>query len=102
MSSSEEVGAVVSYPALDELLEKLGSLEQALKQQHPAMESLLKTIHKNLSADPELVHLLKPEQRAVIFAGLQQKTKTYIVDETVKSSMSGKSKSLKNVSLDDL
>lgn len=101
-SSPSAAPNVIEYPGLPDLLDKIYSLDSAMKAAHPAMDSLLQTIHRNLSKDPELVHLLKPEQRAIIFAGLQRKTQTKIVDDTVKSASSGKNKSLKNIGIEDL
>lgn len=98
----ETKGAPIEYPGLAELSEKISSLETAFKQSHPAMDSLLQTIHRNLQKDPELVHILKPEQTAIIFAALQKKTNTKIVQETVKSASSGRNKGLKNLGLEDL
>jgi hypothetical protein len=85
-----------------ELATKINSLEQALLTAHPMMDSLLQTIHRNLQKDPELIHMLKPEQRATIFAGLQKKTQTKIVEDTVKSAASGRNRGLKNIGLEDL
>jgi len=98
-SSSE---AIIEYPGLYQLQELILNLDKALKEKHPAMPSLLQTIHRNLSQDPELVHLLKPEDRAVVFAALQVKTNTRIVSDTVASASSGKNKTLRNLGLEDL
>lgn len=92
----------IEYPGLVDLLDKIYELDKALKVAHPAMDSLLQYIHRNLAKDPELVHLLKPEQRAMIFKGLQQKTQTKIVEDTVKSASSGRNKGLKNIGIEDL
>lgn len=94
--------AVVDYPGLVDLQQRIHALEDALKANHPAMESLLQTIHRNLQKDPELVHMLRPEDTSTIFAGLQKKTQTKIVEETVKSARNGKNKGLKNIGLEDL
>lgn len=102
MTTEQQAGASIEYPGLAELQQKIISLDQAVKQNHPAMESLLQTIHRNLDKDPELVHLLKEEDIAVIIAGLEVKTKTKIIDETVKSAASGRNKSLKNIGMEDL
>lgn len=96
------LGSTIEYPGLTELLDKIYGLEAALKTAHPSMDSLLQIIHRNLQKDPELVHILKPEQRAIVFAGLQKKTQTKIVMDTVKSASSGKNKGLKNIGLEDL
>lgn len=100
--SPVEAGAVVEYPGLVDLRERIYALDKALLAKHPAMDSLLQTIHRNLQKDPELIHLLKPEERAMIFAGLKNKTQTVIVQETVKSAGSGKNKGLKNIGLEDM
>lgn len=97
-----QVGTTIVYPGLAELQEKIIQLDQALKQKHPAMESLLQTIHRNLDKDPELTHLLKEEDIAVIIMGLEEKTKTKIIDDTVKSAASGRNKSLKSIGMEDL
>ena len=101
-NESAPAGAVIDYPGLYELREKILNLDKALLTNHPAMDSLLQTIHRNLQKDAELLHLLKPEERATIFQGLQKKTQTKIVTDTVKSASSGKNKSLKNIGLEDL
>lgn len=99
---SDPIGSTIEYPGLTEVLDKIYSLETAIKTAHPSMDSLLQVIHRNLQKDPELVHILKPEQRAIIFAGLQKKTQTKIIADTVKSASSGKNKSLKSIGIEDL
>jgi len=96
------VESTIEYPGLYQLQELILNLDKALKEKHPAMPSLLQTIHRNLSKDPELVHLLKPEDKAIIFAALQVKTNTRIVDDTIASASSGKNKTLKNIGIEDL
>jgi hypothetical protein len=98
----EVLGIPVEYPGLTDLREKILNLDTALKAKHPAMDSLLQTIHRNLQKDPELIHLLKPEETAIVFAGLQSKTQTQIVTETVKSAGSGRNKGLSKLGLEDL
>src|SRR3990172_4492582 len=95
-------GASIEYPGLAELQEKILQLDNALKQNHPGMESMLQTIHRNLDKDPELVHLLKEEDITTIVAGLEKKTQTKIIDDTVKSAASGRNKGLKNIGMEDL
>lgn len=99
---AEQNGATIEYPGLLDLRTKIYALDEALKQQHPAMDSLLQTIHRNLQKDPELTHMLKEEEIAVIFQGLQKKTQTKIVADAVKSASSGKNRGLKNIGLEDL
>lgn len=101
-NESAPPGAAIEYPGLVDLVTKINSLDAAITTKHPAMESLLQTIHRNLQADPELIHILKPEQIAILFKGLQQKTQTMIVTEAVKSASSGKGRGLKNIGMEDL
>lgn len=96
------VSTPVEYPGLVDLQERILNLDKALLAKHPAMDSLLQSIHRNLQKDPELVHMLKPEDTAIIFRALQNKTQTTIVTETVKSASSGRGKGLKNLGLEDL
>lgn len=100
--AEQQVGAVIEYPGLAELQEKILQLDQALKVNHPGMEAMLQTIHRNLDKDPELVHLLKEEDVSIIVQGLEKKTQTRIIDDTVKSAASGRNKSLKNIGMEDL
>jgi hypothetical protein len=98
----QQAGASIEYPGLAELQQRIADLDAALKANHPGMESMLQTIHRNLDKDPELVHLLKEEDISIIVAGLESKTKTRIIDETVKSAASGRNKGLKNIGMEDL
>lgn len=102
LNESAPAGAVVEYPGLHDLRDRIYALDKALLAKHPVMDSLLQTIHRNLQKDPELIHLLTSEQRAMIFAGLKNKTQTVIVTETVKSAGSGKNKGLKSIGLEDM
>ncbi len=101
-NESAPSGAAIEYPGLVDLVTKINSLDAAITAKHPSMDSLLQSIHRNLLADPELVHILKPEQVAVLFRGLQQKTQTHIVTETVMSASSGIGRGLKNIGLEDM
>lgn len=101
-ATDEPKGAEIEYPGLPDLRQRIYSLEEAMKSNHPAMDSLLQTIHRNLDKDPELIHLLKPNETSILFGALQKKTQTKIVQETVKSAGSGKSKKLKNIGIEDL
>jgi hypothetical protein len=78
---------------------KIAELDAALKAKHPSMSSLLHIIHQSLAQDPDVVTLLKPEDRAVIVAGLEVQTQTQITTAVVSGT---KGKALKNVSESDL
>jgi len=98
----DSLGSTVEYPGLTMLQQSIYSLEEALKSAHPMMDSLLQTIHRSLGKDPQLIHLLKEEQCAILFRALQNKTQTKIVQETVKTASSGRSKRLKSIGIEDL
>jgi len=57
-------------------------LQEKLLAQHPSMPILLRTIHKELQANPDVVTLLKDEERAIIIAGLEKFTKTELIVNT--------------------
>jgi hypothetical protein len=91
-----------SYPGLYELSERILRLDAAIASNHPEFDSILQTIHRNLDKDEQLLHLLKPDQISSIFRGLKKKTQTVLVEDTVKSSGSGRNKGLAKLGLDDL
>lgn len=101
-AQEEPKGSEIEYPGLTDLRQRIFSLEESMKAKHPSMDSLLQTIHRNLDKDPELVHLLKPEETSILFKALQEKTQTKIVQEAVKSAKSGKNKGLSKITLDEL
>ena len=74
-------------------------LQEKLLAQHPTMPTLLRTIHKELQANPDVVTLLSDAERAIIISGLEKHTKTELVTSTKNLS---KNKSIKNMSLADL
>jgi len=81
-----------------ELREKVGQLQTALLTAHPMMPTLLRTIHMQLKADPEIVTLLSDDEIHIIVEGLKKQTNT----ELAMSMLSGKGKSLKKLTVDDL
>ncbi len=102
MSTEQQpLGSSIELPSAAAISQKIAELDQALKTANPGMENLLQTIHRNLSADPQLVHLLKEEEVAILIRGLETKTRTKILEETVKSASRG-GKSLKKLSESDL
>lgn len=77
-----------------EFLSKLNSLQDAMLKQHPTMPVLLMQIHKQLMVDPELVTVLNEEAIGLIVRGLQQQTKTELVQVTLKSAASSSKKKI--------
>ena len=55
-----------------------------LEQQLPGYKDLLRVIHTNLKADPDMVHLLSEEQIGVIVAGLMKHTGVVIATAASK------------------
>lgn len=82
-----------------EIQNKLAELEQQLLDDSPEMPTLLRTIHKELKADPDVVTILTEEECAILVRGLKKQTKTEIVTAAIKSTSK---KSLKNISVNDL
>ena len=102
MNSPPIAAASVAYSGLTELEQKIAELDAAMTAKHPSFNSLLQIIHRNLSGDPALVYLLKPEQKSAIMRGLMVRTQTQIVEEKVKSSASGNNKALKKLGIEDI
>lgn len=84
-----------------ELKEKVAQLQEQLLSQHPQLPVLLRTIHKQLREDHELVTTLDDEEIGIIVSGLKRQTNTEITTTVVKSA-SKKSSGKKSVSIDDL
>ena len=78
---------------------KIAELSQSILAEHPSMPTLLREIHGNLKQDPELTTLLTALEVSVIVSGLSKQTQTTITTSILSS---GKGKSLKNISLDDI
>lgn len=84
---------------IEQLQEKVGSLQEALLSAHPSMPVLLRDIHNHLKADPDVVTILSEEEIGIIVSGLQKVTQTKILDSIVKK---GTGKALKKTTLADL
>ena len=82
-----------------ETREKLAQLEAAMLEKTPNMPTLLRDIHRELKADPDIVTLLSDEECSILVNGLKQQTKTFIATKAVKK---GSSKPLKNLTVGDL
>lgn len=79
-----------------EIKEKIAQLQQQMLSAHPLMPTLLRTIHTQLKADPEIVTLLEESEIKTVVSGLQEVTRVKLVTATAP-----KKKALKNLSLDD-
>jgi len=90
MNTSQPLGNV------DDIREKIATLQNHLLTSHPLIPTLLRTIHTQLKADPEVVTLLQDDEIKTIVTGLQHVTKVHLVE-----SSKPKKKPLKNLDLDD-
>jgi hypothetical protein len=75
------------------------NLQNALFAAHPTMPQLLRQIHTQLKADPDVVTLLGEKEIAIIIEGLKRQTATELV---VNSKPAAKTARIKSVSVDDL
>jgi len=60
------------------LQEKLATLEAELLKDNPMLPNLLREIHRNLKADPDLVTLLTEDECCTLVKGLKKQTNTEI------------------------
>ena len=79
--------------------EKLVQLEEALLSSTPNMPVLLRDIHRELKADPDVVTLLSEEECSILVKGLKKQTSTEIATKAIKKTTK---KSAKKITLDDL
>jgi len=86
----------VALSGVDDIREKIASLQSHLLSAHPLIPSLLRTIHTQLKADPEIVTLLDESEIKVIVNGLQHTTKIHLAEVSKP-----KKKALKNLEPDD-
>lgn len=85
---------------IEQLKERVLTLQDALLKAHPSMPVLLRDIHNNLKQDEEIVTLLSEEEIGIIVNGLMKQTQTVILAEATKKASGGKS--LKKVTVADL
>jgi len=71
---------------------KIIELQERLLAKHPTMPVLLREIHKELLANPDVVTLLSNEERSVIISGLENYTRTDLIVATKGSSKKAISK----------
>lgn len=67
-----------------EVREKLANLEQLLLDKAPGLPNLLRDIHRQLKADPDVVTLLTEDECNIMVKGLLQQTKTTISTAAMK------------------
>lgn len=83
----------------EQVKEKLAELEQGLNKKLPGIDNLLRSIHVQLSKDPEVVTLLSEEECAILIAGLKNRTGVTIATAALAKP---RNKALKYTTLDDL
>lgn len=84
--------------AVYQIKNNIAELQERIHTAHPAMPSLLATIHAALKKDGSLVTLLSDEEIGIIVQGLKKQTQIEIVKEKTKKT----TKTLKTMDLDDL
>jgi len=82
-----------------EVREKLANLEAALLEGTPNMANLLRDIHRQLKADPDVVTILSEEECSILVRGLKKQTATEIATTAIKKAPK---KALKNLTVADL
>lgn len=81
-----------------QIQEQIAQLKEALIASNPGMPTMLRTIHKALQADKDIVTLLTPEEVGILVSGLMKQTNTVIATAATKKT----TKSLKGITLGDL
>lgn len=81
--------------------EKLAALQEQLLSAHPALPTLLRTIHQQLKNDPAVVTLLSEDEMHIIVQGLEKQTGTFLASAIAKPKAST-SKALSKVKMDEL
>lgn len=89
-------------PRAEEILGKIRELQAALEKSLPQYESLLAEIHKALSTDDEVVHILSEEDIGTIVAGLKKKTNIVLATAAGTKNKLSDGRPLKQASLDDI
>lgn len=84
----------------EELKEKVLTLQTQLLEAHPQMPLLLRQIHTQLRADPELVTTLAEEDIGIIVQGLAKQQMVTITTAALKKTST--TKSLKKLTVNDL
>ena len=79
--------------------EKLAQLEEALTASTPNMPVLLRDIHRELKADPDVVTILSDEECSILVRGLKKQTSTEIATKAIKKTTK---KAASRITVDDL
>lgn len=88
--------------AVSQITNRIQELKSALESAIPGYEGILQQIHRQLSQDEALNHLLTDEQVGVICAGLTRKKQIMLVKEASRGSGAGKKQKLSDINADDL
>lgn len=64
---------------------KLAELEAALLERLPEMPTLLRSIHRQLKKDPEVVSIMSEDECNVLVEGLKKQTSTVIAVSALKN-----------------
>ncbi len=99
LAQQEELQASPEFQAI---VMSIAELEQKLLNQDPQMPTYLQRIHTSLLKHPELVHILRDEQRSVILDGLMQQTGIELATVTVSAEKRTRTKTLKSHTEDDI
>lgn len=83
--------------AYDQITSTMAELEEALESNIPGFANILKKIHQDLAADPDVVTLLTPEQISVVVRGLERHAGIIVTPAKAK-----KAAAKKNISAADL
>lgn len=100
MTPSTDLSTTTNEVYID-IQSKLQELQSQLLTAHPALPSLLRTIHSQLKNDPAVVTLLTEDEMHIIVQGLEKQTNTYLASSITKPSATKKA-SLSKVKVDDL
>lgn len=92
----------VNLLGLTQITERIAELQADLAAAVPGYEGKLQTIHRMLSQDEALTHMLTDEQVGVICAGLTRKKNIIITMAAVKGGGTGKKQKLSDIDADDL
>ena len=82
-----------------QIKEKLAELDAALLNKLPTMRSLLRTIHRSLKQNPDVVTILTEEECNTIVRSLSSITQNVITEATLKKP---RKKALSKMTVDDL
>lgn len=82
---------------IDRIKSRISDLQTSLNKALPDYAMILQVIHKNLSEDDSLVHLLTEEEIGIIIRGLARKKNIMLVESAVKKNSKSKMDSKVNI-----